>query len=185
MRGEDPRDQAATWLAKVAGEEKSIGFVTDPWFYSPPLFPDTGLFRLRLDDGTLLFGGDSRVYAMRRFNPNLIRYGPAEGLRREWDQRLLREMAPDYVVFSSFEFIDHDRVNDAEIERFIERLVSEYDLAAVFWGRVPVLLDQESMGDDGLTRRALRQTFSTRYPLLHDLMYIQPTICVFQRKPTN
>ncbi|MBA3726373.1 MAG: glycosyltransferase family 39 protein, partial [Armatimonadetes bacterium] len=39
MARQDPRDQAAAWLGRHNG---TIGFVSDPWFYSPPLFPDTG-----------------------------------------------------------------------------------------------------------------------------------------------
>ncbi|MER3461662.1 MAG: hypothetical protein C4342_01115, partial [Armatimonadota bacterium] len=54
MRREDPRDIVAAYVKESRVPSETVGFVTDPWFYTPPLFPDTGLL-----------GANNRVRAMR------------------------------------------------------------------------------------------------------------------------
>jgi hypothetical protein len=167
MLSEDPRDQAARWLEKETPRETTIGLVSDPWFYSPPLFREIGL----------LFSED-RLKAMAK-NPRLVRYISLDGERKDWDVRLL-EQNPDYVVFSSFEFLDHDRLSEPNFVQFIEQLSKNYDFIGLFWGEEPAFAtDPKSMEFD---RQLLRVIMRERFPKTHDMMYIRPTICVFRKK---
>lgn len=164
MRLNDPRDQAAQWLKSLPGQP-TIGFVSDPWFYSPPLFPDTGLL-----------GAERRLSAMSE-NPNLIRYVPQSGQRIDWDPRLISEAMPEYIVFSSFEFMDSDRINEPHFLEFWKQMPDVYQLVAIFWDSQPVIYQQGEFVkiDD------VRRIIYGRFPLIHDLMYVRPTICVFKR----
>jgi hypothetical protein len=166
MQSDDPRDQAAAWLQDRQG---SVGLVSDPWFYSPPLFADIGLL-----------SPVERLQAMSE-NPRIKRYLAPDGTRKDWDPRLIDELQPDYIVFSSFEFIDNDRINLPDLAAFIDDLGKRYRLAAVFWGSDPVIPAGEE-ANLPVTRELLRAVFYSRFPLVHDMMYIQPTLCVFQRK---
>jgi len=168
----DPRDQAARWLLEKTREGNTVGFVTDPWFYSPPLFRDTNLP-----------GAERRLSAMFEENPRVKRYIPRDENRKDWDVRLITEMSPEYIVFSSFEFVDYDRVNQPDFVAFMELLPQEYDLVALFWGSEPRIARVGSQ-EARVNREKLRNIILERYPLEHDLMYIQPSICVFQKRPS-
>ncbi|MER3461661.1 MAG: hypothetical protein C4342_01110, partial [Armatimonadota bacterium] len=61
-------------------------------------------------------------------------YGPTDGPRKEWDVRLLTEERPDILCVSSFEFIDHDRINQPDFVEFMQVLPESYDLVAWAWG---------------------------------------------------
>ena len=47
MTGTDPRDEAARYLKKEADSEPNllVGLASDPWFWSPPLFPESTCLR--------------------------------------------------------------------------------------------------------------------------------------------
>lgn len=167
MAIEDPRDQAAQWL-QVEAEDKTIGFVSDPWFYSPPLSPDFGLL-----------APSQRLEALLA-NPQLIRMDAESPTRTDWDVRLL-DVRPEYIVFSSFEFADHDRLNDPNFVEFMERFENEYDFVGLFWGPDPAFPTSED--STTFTREGLRILIRQRYPQTHDMMYISPTICIFRAKP--
>jgi hypothetical protein len=171
MRRPDPRDIVAAYLREKRAPTETVGFVTDPWFYTPPLFPDTGLL-----------GASNRVRAMREYAPYLIVHGPTDGPRKEWDVRLLTEDRPEFLCISSFEFIDHDRINQPDFVEFLQALPGSYDVIAWAWaGRLHEVEPQQA------TRDALRAVFlgtarQRRFPLTHDMMYIQPTVCVLRRR---
>lgn len=169
MAQKDPRDQAATWLQEAHPGE-SVGFVTDPWFYSPPIFPNSGLL-----------GAENRLEAMKLESLNSIRYVRTDGSRIDWDRGLIEIAKPDLIVFSSFEFIDNDRVNQPDFSNFLPLLFQNYDLVAVFWGPTPRIADSANISSN-VGRELLRKIIWEDYPIRHDLMYIQPTICVFQKK---
>jgi hypothetical protein len=169
MRGEDPRDSAARWLRAVA-PDATVGFVTVPWFYSPPLFPDSGLL-----------GADNRLLAMSEFDPSLVVAAMVTGARIEWNPALVELVKPEYIVFSSFEFIDHDRSGSADLARWFESAANEYRLEAVAWGGEVRVAN--AVGSDGkFDRDMIRGIVTERFPLLHDMMYIQPTICILKRR---
>ncbi len=172
MATEDPRDIAARWI-KSNAQEQTIGFVMDPWFWSPPLFANTGLL-----------GADNRLRAMHEENHSLIRYIPSEGPRKEWDPRIVTVAQPEWITFSSFEFYDHDRINQPDFVECIDRLTETYDLAAVVWGGSVYEADNETRPSQ-VDRAIVRNIILRGYPLLHDMMYIQPTVCIFRKRPTN
>lgn len=171
MRGEDPRDLVATYVRERRAAEETVGLVTDPWFYTPPLFPDTGLL-----------GANNRVRAMREFAPYLVVHGPTEGPRKEWDVRLITEDRPNILCISSFEFIDHNRINQPDFVEFMAKLPESYDLIVWAWGgRI------HNVNPQPATRDLLRTVFlgserHRRFPLTHDMMYIQPAVCVLRRR---
>lgn len=164
MMGTDPRDEAALWLRSIAKghPEVRVGVPTDPWFYTVPLYPDTGLPR-------------SAPFAARdearraSIEPQVVQYLPEDpGLRYDWDLRLLTEVAPEYVVFSSFEWEDLKRLEGVQgldpgvalqVRRaaaFGEALRERYRLERVYgWPTVPV----------------------------HDMQYVRPTLWVWKRTP--
>lgn len=174
MRMPDPRDQSARWLLNKLTKEQTVGLVTDPWFYTPPLFKNTGFL-----------GADNRLKFMAIENPQVVRYADSDGNRLDWDSRLITEYQPDYIVFSSFEFVDFDRTNNEEFTKFMELLSRRYYLKAVFWGNKPLIAERPEDGEN-FGRLQVRKIFRDRYPYdIHDLMYIQPTICVFKIKTKN
>lgn len=162
MGGPDPRDEAAAYLRDVA-RNGSVGIVKDPWFWTPPLIKDAGLPRSSMK---IIY---SEVATAE--HPRVLRYladGTLDG-RRDWDSRLLTELKPDYVVFSSFEAIDEERLRHVSnldpgtrslvenYEAFVTRLQKEYTQVNVFGGLVPEI---------------------------HDLMYIRPTVWIWKRNGT-
>ncbi|HVT12372.1 MAG TPA: glycosyltransferase family 39 protein [Fimbriimonadaceae bacterium] len=159
MSGEDPRDEAARYLMDVA-KDGTVGFVKAPWFWSAPLIPDAGLNRGQL----------RQIYREmdQSEHPKVVQFRPPDGsMPIDWDPRLVTETKPDYIVFSSFEANDEDRLKDAsgldaatqaDVDRykaFIPELQKAYILKNVFGGQVPEI---------------------------HDLMYIRPTLWVWKRK---
>ncbi|MGI8923126.1 MAG: glycosyltransferase family 39 protein [Fimbriimonadales bacterium] len=166
MARQDPRDQAAAWLDKQNG---TIGFVSDPWFYSPPLFPDTGLLSPK-----------ARLEAMEQ-NPRLVRYVSPDGPKLDWDPRLITGVQPDTIVISSFEFVDSDRTNQPSLLEFMPLLSESYQLAAIVWGG-EVATPPTGQPGAPVTRESLREIIGSRYPTTHDMMYIQPTICILRKK---
>jgi hypothetical protein len=167
MQIPDPRDQAASWL-QAEHADATIGFVSDPWFYSPPLFPEAGLLL-----------SEQRLQEMAK-KPHLMRAAS----RKDWDPALITQQQPDYIVFSGFEFLDYDRINQPDFIAFIELMTEEYKPAAVFWGPSPSF-PKEAEANQPVTREMIRSLFSTRFPLTHDLMYIQPAICLFVKRTLN
>lgn len=162
----DPRDQAAEWLLANKGR---VGFVSDPWFYSPPLAPDMGLL-----------GGEQRMAAIAD-SPKIVRFVNEDGTRKDWDTQLLTVGAPEYVVFSSFEFLDADRISDPDLIRFMEVLQTNYRLAGIFWDKEPAFPPKDA-ADQPVTRDLMRAIMKSRFPTTHDMMYIRPTLCVFQKR---
>jgi len=163
----DPRDEAATWFRNETPPDATIGLVSDPWFYSPPLFPNIGLL-----------SPTARLVAMAQ-NPRVVRYIAPDGEKKDWDVRLLDD-PPDYIVFSSFEFLDHDRLSEPNFVEFIENMRELYTFDAVFWGPEPAF-SKDGTGTE-FTREMLRVIMRERYPKTHDMMYIRPTICIFKLK---
>lgn len=170
MTTPDPRDQAADWFRDKTPAETTIGLVSDPWFYSPPLFPNIGLL-----------SPSDRLQAMKD-NPRVVRYIAPDGEKKDWDVRLLDE-PPTYIVFSSFEFLDHDRLSEPNFVAFIEKMRTLYNFAGIFWGPEPAFSKTEAGSE--FDRNMLRVIMRERYPKTHDMMYIRPTICVFVLKNRN
>lgn len=175
MATPDPRDEAGTYLRRQKG---SVGLVSDPWFYSPAIHPMLGR-RLVYGPGMPFVGMAPYGEYMDRVTlsmttPSVVRYVPStpDGVREiaarlDWDQRLLTDSKPDFVVYSSFENEGLDRITRLEkpspegraaVERaqsFMKRLNADYSLDRVF---------------------------GPEMPMIHDMMYVQPTLWVWKRK---
>lgn len=166
MAGPDPRDVAGEWLRKQAAG-RSIGLVSDPWFYSPTLYPGAAAPR------SIPFAKrDAEMRSVR--DPKILRHVPADAnARLDWDPDLLETSAPEYVTFSSFEFDDPDR---------LRRLgVQAPEFAA--------LLDRfEAFGESLARDYAPVKAFAPEarnMRWVHDMMYIRPTIWVWKRRPSS
>lgn len=156
MVNPDPRDQIAEYLAKN-GNGKSVGLVSDPWFYSPTLYP------LAQAPRSVQFSAreEARLNAV---NPVVLRYVPANpDERQDWDKRLLTELKPDFVVFSSFEAEGYLRLANQDSQRpevknytdFLEILTKDYSFIKVF---------------------------GPNSEEVHDMMYPRPYLQLWQRK---
>ena len=166
MTAVDPRDAAAIYLKDQAKTNPAmvVGLPEDPWFWSPPLFKDSTIARRSMNP-------KDRDEAMRAATaPAETYYKTPEGNPTQFDKRLLTEIKPDFVTYSSFEYADPERlqgrtdVSDdgkglaAEYKEFVEALKQGYD-------------PDKTFGDDVL--------------LVQDLAYVQPHVRVWKRKATH
>lgn len=164
MMREDLRDTVARRFKALPGPSLTVGLVSDPWFYTPPFFPDTGLPR------AVPFAQRHALMLAAR-HPRVERYVPADPDQRlDWDIRLLTELQPDYVIISSFE------AND--VARLIGRPLRDPNLA--------VLAARAKEFRDILAQRyRLDSVYGADAPAVHDLMYVRPTIWVWKKLPTS
>lgn len=114
----DTRDQAVAWIRQHIPSNASIGFATVPWFYTPPLFPETGelFWQKRLE----AMGSASTPY-------RLVSLAPPE-----WSVENLRLNAPDYLIISEFEARDVARIARPDYRAFMHALQEEYVLLETF-----------------------------------------------------
>lgn len=163
MAGSDPRDEAAAWLKEQAASGKSVGVVADPWFWMPPLYPQATL--------PLLVPFASRN-EFRLASPiqvaQFIPENPDE--RFDWDTRLITDLKPDYVVATSFQVDDYQRIASgrrgtdleklfaARYQEFITKLKDEYEEERIFGGGAPTV---------------------------HDMKYIRPSVYIWKRKAAS
>lgn len=163
MAQPDPRDACARYLQKRLAQEPgaSVGIVSDPWFYSPPLFPDANAPRPMFLQSFREILDEARSKGMIRFMPD----DPAS--RFDWDRRVLTELRPAYVVFSSFESQDVDRLSS------VRGLRADIKLQVDRFG--------EFMAELKKTYKADR-FFGGGTTGVHDLDYVRPTLWVWKRQ---
>lgn len=164
MVREDLRDTIARRFKSLPGPAVTVGLVSDPWFYTPPFFPDTGLPRAVPFE-------QRHALMLQAKHPKVARYVPADPNQRlDWDIRLLTEIRPDYVVISSFEASD--------VARLLGRPIRDPNLS--------VLVARAKEFRDILAQRyRLDSVYGADAPAVHDLMYIRPTIWVWKKLPTS
>lgn len=160
MAGPDPRDEVWGQM-KDAAPSGTVGLVKDPWFYTPPFIPNAGLLRNQLP----------KIYAEldRTQSPRVFRYLPADGSAPiDWDPRLITERKPDYIVYSSYEYDDEERLSEVKsgLDDDTMRRVASFNAFQTELKKDYV----QSGGSAG-----------TLFPL-HDYMYVNPTIWVWKRK---
>ena len=166
MTAEDPRDAAARYLKEQAKTNPAmvVGLPEDPWFWSPPLFKDSTIARRSMSPL-------QRDEAMRAATaPAEIYYKTPEGNPTQFDRRLITEIKPEFVAYSSFEYSDPERFQGrtdvssdalglaAQYKEFVEALKHGYN-------------PDQSFGDD--------VTF------VQDLAYVQPHVRVWKLKTTH
>ncbi len=163
MVNPDIRVVTAKYLRELASKDPSIsvGVVQDPWFYTPTFYPLTSAPR------SLPLG--ARLSAMADSSaPKVVQYvGMDPNARFDWDKRLVEELKPNYIVYSSFESFDLERLsrisgNRPEVDLQVSRF-KEFQAAL----RDAYVLELEN-------RDSLE--------FVHDLAYIRPRISVWKRK---
>jgi hypothetical protein len=190
MMGEDPRDAAARYLKERCGNnpDSVVGLVSDPWYYTPPLYLDSALGpagaayliahlgeAYREQIGTpqwktfpeamigvrdLLMSNASRprVELLIPYDPNKRDLG--------WDLVRLNNSKPDYVVVSSFETEERLRPAGSPDLDAVQR--AYVDQAVRFAKELPKTYARDAV-------------FGGTAPPVHDLEYICPTIEVWKR----
>jgi hypothetical protein len=161
MLAVDPRDLAGRFL-KGKGE---VGLVSDPWFWSATLHPEMPMTRMF---------GPNRLMEMWSgwTSPKVVRFMPENPAERyDWDKRLITDLKPEYITFSSFEYGPVQRIADskggADVEKlfaaryseFVEELGKAYEIVPGAW-------------DDGLGHRLM----------VEDMEYIHPRVTIWKRK---
>lgn len=141
----DARDQAARWVRANLPEGARIGFPTVPWFYTPPLFPQTGELRWQ----------DRLMHAQNAPRYRLIPLAPPE-----WNAEALQASRPEYLIITEFEARDVQRIGRADYQAFMRIVQDHYARAHTFANEPPML----------------KRT--ANFP--HDLLYICPTVTVYQ-----
>lgn len=133
MRRPDARDQAVQWVRTNLPPETRIGFPTVPWFYTPPLFPETG--ELRWQD-RLKYARNVRPY-------RLIPLAPPE-----WNAEALQATLPEYLIISEFEERDVQRIGRTDYRAFMQIVNERYTLEQTFTNEPPLLGRKPSMPHD-------------------------------------
>ncbi|MDH4388764.1 MAG: glycosyltransferase family 39 protein [Fimbriimonas sp.] len=161
MLAVDPRDLAGRFL-KDKGE---VGLVSDPWFWSATLHPEMPMTRMF---------GPKRLMEMWSgwTSPKVVRFMPENPTERyDWDKRLISDLKPEYISFSSFEYGPVQRIADSkggsDVEKlfasryseFVEELGKTYEIVPGPW-------------DDGLGHRLM----------VEDMEYIHPRVTIWKRK---
>ena len=160
MVATDARDQAGEYL-RQHGAGKSVGLVSDPWFWSPTIYPDMDAPR---------FMGPNRLNAIRlgAQNPLVFRYIPPEGIEARFDWDVRRDLKPDYISFTSFEFAHLDRLKTAKKRSDLESLVlSRYE---------------EFLGELG-KQYVLDKIYNPApVALVEDMEYVRPQVYIWKHK---
>ena len=133
MRRPDARDQAAQWVRANLPPGTRIGFPTVPWFYTPPLFPETGELRWQ----------DRLQYAQNAQPYQLIPLAPPE-----WDAEALQATLPEYLIISEFEERDVQRIGRTDYQAFMRLVNARYTLERTFTNEPPLLGRTDSMPHD-------------------------------------
>lgn len=182
MASPDARDVAATWLRTEAEKTPgaTVGLVSDPWYYTPPTFKDTGLFRgIPMLRRMILELGPGANPPTLRYVPEILRdpanwSGETIGQKLDWDVRLLTETKPTFVVYSNYEVGDVIRLREvAEKSEPAKNLVAQADEFFKVLER-----------DYERTQKFSTVSGSTmaETQMVHDMMYVQPVVYIWKRK---
>ncbi len=158
MTRPDPRDR----VAEILKDAESIGVVSDPWFYTPPFYPQVGAPRSVPAD-------QRNQWMLAETRPRVIRATDAAGTPVDFGT-VFGEELPQYIVYSSFESEDRERIIEAPRSRLTD---GEFAQGANYAAFKKWLLERYQL--DHLT--------GATGPGPHDLMYIQPRVWVWKRKP--
>ena len=158
----DERAIVAQQLKEESSDSTTVGLASDPWFYTPVFYPQSAAgpyvpFEKRLE------------WMNAATKPRIVRYVPTNPQERfDFDVRLFSEYKPDYVVVSSFEIGDLNR---------LKKLPSPPSEYATLLGRAEEFMDILSTD---YQRWKVRGKQDSALP--HDLAYIRPEIIVWKRK---
>jgi hypothetical protein len=162
MTGIDPRDAAARYLKEQAEERPDlvVGLASDPWFWNPPLFPDS--------TSTRFVSFPNRMQMMARANrPKVTYYVSPDGSHHPFDARLITETKPDYITFSSLESTPP------------ARLVDRTDVSPEAQAAGKQFKEFSQALNAAYTPQ---QGFGQGIDSVEDIQYIQPVVEVWKRK---
>lgn len=159
MTGPDPRDRAVARLRELGGK---VGLASDPWYYTPPLWPEVGVSR------AVPFERRRETMVASR-PPAVVRVDPTGFY--DWDPGLLTELSPESVVVTSLESYDPERLGRrSDIKEEVPALVARR--YAAFAKELATGYRVDSVfGADG-----------ARVAGVHDLAYVRPVVTVWRRK---
>jgi len=160
----DTRTVVANYLKE--DPSKSVGIVSDPWFWTPTMYPETAAPR---------FAGPERIQAFREASSiPVVQYIPESGIadRYDWDTRLLSELKPDRVVFSSFE------------TQAVDRIAALKKAGRTFTDVESLLADRYSAFAEQLSKDyEVEKVFNPKPTILvEDMEYVGPTVWVWKKK---
>jgi hypothetical protein len=161
MLAADPRDLAGRSLK----DKSEVGLVSDPWFWSATVHPEMPMTRM--------FGPKRLLELWSGWtSPKVVRYMPENPAERyDWDKRLVTDLKPEYITFSSFEYAAVQRIADSkqgsDVEKlfasryleFVDELGKTYEIVPGAW-------------DDGMGHRLM----------VEDMEYIHPRVTIWKRK---
>lgn len=163
MNGEDSRDRAARMIK--AEPNSTVGLARDPWTWSVPMFRDSTAMRgMSLRD---------RLYAMQEIEkaPVMVVVGQTpEGKPTipDFDSRLITDLKPDRIAMTALEF-------DAR-----ERLVGRTDIPS---GAQSAARQYKAFMEALAKDYTLEKQFGTQSRVVEDMMYVDPVVLVWKRKP--
>lgn len=172
MAGPEARDVVAKSLKERGKSDPnvSVGLVSDPWFWSPPFFPNSTIMRART------------IPALQEMaqleNPRVVRYMPENPNDRfDWDVRLLTDLQPTYVVFSNYEVGPVARLSKSvALEGIPKLLVDRFREFHQVLLKGYVLEGVENPSQDP------SQLYRSAYGTPEDMRYVSPELWVWKRK---
>ena len=162
----DSRDVAGRWLKEQG--DVSVGLVNDPWFWSPSIQPDI--------DVTRSYGQRNLMELWASWQkPRLALYLPPNPADRfSWDARLVTELKPEFISFTSIEYAPYKRMseltNGSEFEKLFGSRFLEFKkaLEANYDPIDPVHVNDPNHLD-----------------MVEDMEYVRPNVLIWQRKKTS
>jgi len=183
MAGPDVRDEMAVFIREHLPKGSTIGIVSDPWYYTPTFHPNAQ-------------AGPAQSHARDRISDRLeqlaqvpdfdiVRYTPLDiSQRRDWDIRLLTEVNPDFVIFSSFEVEGLVRLYEQKLDdaKFAAQLAQYTEFQNELQAKYEILTvtDQNGMKVPVLGLDALGTTSG-----IHDMAYVRPQLWIWIKKNSS
>jgi len=156
---DDPRNQAAQWMASNANTSgtstpATVGMIGAPWYYSPPLSPvDSPPYRRLSESQLSQFSGGKYTFVFTGIDAAKLQIIKTED----------RIPLPQWFILSDFEWREKARLQDAEYQKFRAALEQEYSLAQRFKNAPPLALPGREFAP-------------------HDFLYTNPEIRIYKRK---
>jgi hypothetical protein len=139
-----------------------VGIARDPWYWTPPFYKNSTL-------GPANATPEQRFrYLAEATNPKVVFYLPPRIEDRfDWDKRLLTEIKPDYISFTSIEAFDVTRLQ--AVKNLEPEVQLQVDRAKEFFGVVRKDYEPAIVSGGG-------------GPFLDDMAYIRPQVEIWKRK---
>jgi hypothetical protein len=107
--------------------------------------------------------------------PRMARYFPPNPAERvEWDVRLINELKPDFISFTSLEYIPFKRMSELKNGSDIEKLYGSRFLE--FKSALETNYDPID---------PVNVTDSNHQDMVEDMEYVRPNVLIWQRKKTS